>query len=177
MDEFNSGAPGMDEFAQTRGVDDLFEDEIVPIPTEQQNWEINEVPDDVQNPGGLDATSGRPRGSNRGSVHDGERGRGRARGRGGRSGTAFHDQGQKSEPTEPPAGTGENVTEINDQSLEDGEKPAKEGLAAPSKSSGASSKTDNPRVQAVRGDRSSTGGIKKVRIGKQNFLKSYTAYD
>lgn len=35
-----SDAGAVDEFAQTRGADDLFDDEIIPVPEEQQQNRI-----------------------------------------------------------------------------------------------------------------------------------------
>lgn len=144
----------VDEFAQTRGADDLFDDEIIPISAEQQVQQVEDVPEAEQKVEGDNAQDGtsasrRPRGYHRG----GERGRGRGRGRGGRGG---RDGGPKNE-------SGEKVDQGDKKddgqtAGESKEQPAKD-TATPSKPSGRS---DTPRVQAVRGDRSGTGGIKKV---------------
>ncbi|KAF3400600.1 hypothetical protein DPV78_005023 [Talaromyces pinophilus] len=166
-------AIAVDEFAQTRGADDLFDDEIIPItgdqeiqhvtetsaePEPQQNQQQQQQPTETatQEPA---PTSRRQRGHGRG-VHDGGRGRGRGRGRGGR-GSA--DTGPKREAVVVKEGTTEAVeapkevdtTEKSDDvATEEKKEEDAEGKAA---------KTENARVQAVRGDRSGTGGIKKVR--------------
>lgn len=145
----------VDEFAQTRGADDLFDDEIIPISAEQQVQQVEDVPEaeqKVEADNAQDGTSASRR--PRGAYHrGGERGRGRGRGRGGRGG---RDGGPKNE-------SGEKIDQgdkkDDGQTAEENKEQLAKDSATPSKPSGRS---DTPRVQAVRGDRSGTGGIKKV---------------
>ena len=160
-----SDAPAIDEFAQTRGGDDLFDDEIVPVPAAEQKPEpavhaepapIPVVESDAQ-PARTE-TSPRSRGGER-------RGRGRGRGRGGRG---SHNSGRRGDGVvkNKPA---ESATEREEKSAEgstpetpaEGDQTGKEDTtASDSKTAGA----EGPRVPAVRGDRSATGGIKKVAV-------------
>lgn len=166
-------AIAVDEFAQTRGADDLFDDEIIPITGDQEIQHVTETsaePEQQQQPTETATqepapTSRRQRGHGRG-AHDGGRGRGRGRGRGGR-GSA--DMGPKREAVVAKEGTTEGVEAPKD--VDTTEK--KEDTATEEKkeedAEGKAAKTENGRVQAVRGDRSGTGGIKKVR--PQEFIK------
>lgn len=163
-------ADAVDEFAQTRGGDDLFDDEIIPVATEEQ------VQTEVQPQGEapekqLETTSQtvpaqtptRPRGAEKG------RGRGRGRGRGGR-GASGNQRSEGGAKTNKPA---EDVIETEGgDSVEDSarEKPEKgpekdDDAASDSKAPSASNGSESPRVPAVRGDRSATGGIRKVGFG------------
>lgn len=170
-------ASAVDEFAQTRGGDDLFDDEIIPVSTEEQaqsgiepqkNTTAEKSPDDgggqavpAQTPHAqtphAQTPSPRPRGTERG------RGRGKGRGRGGRgtSGQRRAEGGSRgNKPSE-----GATETEGGD-GAEDSAKPEKaaeeDDAASDSKAPSASNGNEGPRVPAVRGDRSATGGIKKV---------------
>jgi hypothetical protein len=169
MAETVADALPVDEFAQTRGVDDLFDDEIIPISAEQQAQPVEHATGEqrTEEDTTQDETSAtrRPRGHYRGAP--GERGRGRGRGRGGRGGRPVQDGPPKSEALE------EKVDQVEKEAIQDGddqtteedkEQATKEDLS-PSKPSGHS---EAPRVQAVRGDRSGTGGIKKVWTGGQS---------
>ncbi|PWY83744.1 hypothetical protein BO94DRAFT_113646 [Aspergillus sclerotioniger CBS 115572] len=181
-----SDAPAIDEFAQTRGGDDLFDDEIVPVPIAEQKPEpevhaepapVPVIENDTQ-PARTE-TSPRSRGGER-------RGRGRGRGR---SGRGSHNSGRrgdgavKSKPTE-------SATEREDQSAKEstpetpaeGDQTGKEDITSSDpKAAGA----EGPRVPAVRGDRSATGGIKKlteeelsrrIAAAKENAAKKAAAH-
>lgn len=164
-------AIAVDEFAQTRGADDLFDDEIIPITGDQEILHVTETsvevgqqhqqqqqPTDTATPQPAPPTSRRNRGHGRG-VHDGGRGRGRGRGRGGRGSS---DTGPKREPV-----VIESATEAVEAPKEVDTTDKTDDVAEERKDEDAESKvakTENARVQAVRGDRSGTGGIKKVRF-------------
>ena len=160
---------GEDEFAQTRGGDDLFDDEIIPVSAEQQQVSSDVAPQEVpetinkpddtptESPAVSPAPIQTPTGPRRGGVRG--RGRGRVRGRGGRGSNApgrKDDGGNKKavEGTpEPEGGTIEaekKVEEKEDDASSESKGPASNGGA------------EGLRVPAVRGDRSATGGIKKV---------------
>lgn len=163
-------AIAVDEFAQTRGADDLFDDEIIPITGDQEIQHVTEtsVEPELQHQQQLQPTdtatqqpapaSRRNRGHGRG-AHDGGRGRGRGRGRGGRGSS---DSGPKREPV-----VKENATEAVETAKDVDTTEKKDDVAEEKNeedAEGKAAKTENARVQAVRGDRSGTGGIKKVRF-------------
>lgn len=167
-------ASAVDEFAQTRGGDDLFDDEIIPVSTEEQAQsgiepQENTTAEKSPGDGGGQAVPAqtphaqtpppRPRGGERG------RGRGKGRGRGGRgtSGQGRAEGGSRgNKPSEGAAET-EGGDGAEDSAREKPEKAADEDDAASdSKAPSASNGNESPRVPAVRGDRSATGGIKKV---------------
>lgn len=157
----------VDEFAQTRGGDDLFDDEIIPVATEEPVQ--TEVQPQVEAPEKLSESTSqtvpaqtptRPRGAEKG------RGRGRGRGRGGRgaSGNRRNEGGAKgSKPAESVAET-ESADSVEDSAREKPEKGTdkEDDAASDSKAPSASNGSESPRVPAVRGDRSATGGIRKV---------------
>ncbi|PYI05474.1 hypothetical protein BO78DRAFT_387733 [Aspergillus sclerotiicarbonarius CBS 121057] len=165
-----SDATVMDEFAQTRGGDDLFDDEIVPVPAAEQKPvpEVHEEPapapvveNDAQ-PARTD-TSPRSRGGER-------RGRGRGRGRGGRGSHSSGRRGDGAVKNKP----AESATEHEDKSAEastpetpaEGDQTAKEDTTAAA---------EGPRVPAVRGDRSATGGIKKPKLTEEELSRRIAA--
>lgn len=169
--------PQMNEFAQTRGADDLFDDEIIPVPAEEQVIEEHAQSDfqpqdealeerleklEIETQTSPAETPQRPR--------KGERGKGRGRGRGGRGGRI--SQGSNA-PERPDSGARSKLTENASEEIA----KSFEGLEAQDKTTeGAGSSLvndedacataengpDMPRVPAVRGDRSATGGVKKV---------------
>ncbi|RAL17351.1 uncharacterized protein BO97DRAFT_5106 [Aspergillus homomorphus CBS 101889] len=185
----------MDEFAQTRGGDDLFDDEIIPVTAEQQQQEqqslqTEDLHDYQQSfeesittttagyendlsPQGRTEIPTRPRGAER-------RGRGRGRGgRGGRRGSQNtgrrgdanvrinHNNHQRSAegPGEGAGEEGENKSPVEETAAAEreteqqaGEKPA-----------------EGPRVPAVRGDRSATGGIKKPKLTEEELSRRIAA--
>lgn len=116
----------MDEFAQTREDDLLFDDDIVPISEPQQvQGDVPEPASESQPPAesAAPAIPTAPATRGRGGV--------RGKGRGGRRGGAHNATGASEEPETVPA----------------------EGEPA----------TQTPRKEAsVRGDRTGTGGVKKV---------------
>lgn len=167
----------MDEFAQTRGVDDLFDDDIVPVTAQaeeipaEQDLSTDAYPAELVTPA-VEAhpyndnrnnavpPEYRKRGIGRGRAH-GERGRGRGRGfgRGGRdAGAATRDMGQEKGETPAPvpapanAEDQEHTDEKNESTPPNGEEDD------------LSKEPGKSKVYAVKGDRSGTGGVKKVRI-------------
>ncbi|RAH40827.1 uncharacterized protein BO95DRAFT_457076 [Aspergillus brunneoviolaceus CBS 621.78] len=149
----------MDEFAQTRGGDDLFDDEIIPVSAEQQQQmqlqeqqEQHSPPADDHHqqsfeesiaPATASTTIDRDV-SSPARTDTPSRSRGGRGGRGGRRGS--QNSGRRGDPNttaESPAG----------------EKPAAEG----------------PRVPAVRGDRSATGGIKKPKLTEEELSRRIAA--
>ncbi|KAJ5387886.1 hypothetical protein N7509_010427 [Penicillium cosmopolitanum] len=95
---------GMDEFAQTRGADDLFDDEIIPVSAEEQQVQTEVVvPEEVAPAPQVQEESPRvektasPRGETpqRGRGSERGRGRGRGRGKGGRGGRESQPVEQK----------------------------------------------------------------------------------
>lgn len=173
----------MDEFAQTRGADDLFDDEIIPVSAEQQAQtevvvqEAEPVPPEepvverapVEKPPAREDASQRSRGTERGRG----RGRGRGgRGRGGRGGRVENATQHKASTT-----AGEPKSERASVAVSEGEgareetatpeKPQKGLKEQPSQSEEATADAtangaEAQRVPAVRGDRSATGGVRKV---------------
>lgn len=170
--------PGLDEFAQTRGADDLFDDEIIPVTAEEQ--QVQPVPQPPPHPEPepqarkqaesklkLDTRShglpedGEAAGGRRHSgpvygdaprARGGERrGRGRGRGRGGRARESKRSDGARNIGDN---GTAESGAREEEDKAEAGEK-GEEGQEEPA---------EPHRVRAVRGDRSATGGVKKVLI-------------
>lgn len=132
----------MDEFAQTRGADDLFDDEIIPVAAEEQSQpepKLHETPEkqdntqpahDVptQQPQDQDANQGRKRG-----APLWQRGKGRTPGKS--------------------TGSPDDVAqEVNTEGVE-----TEDAKSGPKPSNGDASKHF-----AVRGDRSATGGVRKV---------------
>jgi hypothetical protein len=134
--------PAMDEFAQTRAPDDLFfDDDFTPIPEPVVEASPALAPAPAPSTAPPTAPQG-PANSTRG--RDGHRG---GRGRGGRRGGA-----QAPVPTGPAAAAAP-------------EGPANEN----SEADGATAETAKPpqtphKEGAVRGDRSGTGGVKRVCI-------------
>ncbi|GMF67409.1 unnamed protein product [Aspergillus oryzae] len=163
--------PAMDEFAQTRGGDDLFDDEIVPVaaesevPPEVQALEENvaSLSLETQTPPPRTETPPRSRGGER-------RGRGRGKGRGGRQGSQNPasrrgDGGSRAKSADEAAQTEKSSEEPSkDVSAETTEQAKKEDATSDSK---PSAEANGQRVPAVRGDRSATGGIKKENAARK----------
>lgn len=166
----------MDEFAQTRGADDLFDDEIIPVSAEEQQAQTEVVisePEPIQQeetpvvekqPPPRGDTPQRGRGGDRG------RGRGQGRGKGGRGlqesrwadpkrGESPRSKGSSKTPEPEMNWKTETATpdhpheEAKDQTGQ-GEEGKGEVIIA----NGA----EPQRVPAVKGDRSATGGVRKV---------------
>ncbi|KAL3470757.1 hypothetical protein BJX99DRAFT_238858 [Aspergillus californicus] len=177
----------MDEFAQTRGADDLFDDEIIPVAPEEQvipppepqsqplsqpQTQVMEYPEIGTGAGASDpvadyepATIPAPVDAQPRSR--GER-RGRGRGRGGRGRGAQQGPGQRRSDgsrnrpedfaAEPEIQTGEATEGPAEAPGDEVEDPSKEDAAA-----------EAPRVPAVRGDRSATGGVKKPKLTEEEL--------
>ncbi|KAJ6128708.1 hypothetical protein N7471_009925 [Penicillium samsonianum] len=180
----------MDEFAQTRGADDLFDDEIIPISTEEhqaqtevntrepepesQEVQVSEKPAPEQPiPRGETPQRGR-----------GERGRGRrGRGKGGRGGRESEQKRSESSPRkktpvnaaaadarEPGASKSKpEKPEKPEKPVEPKEQtgPVEEGNGEDLTATGAEAQ----RVPAVRGDRSATGGLRKPKLTEEELSK------
>jgi hypothetical protein len=172
MDGNYNSTISIDEFAQTRGVDDLFEDEIVPISVELQEYDntLNDGYRSEEN----DAVPRWPPADDQGSGHNEEINEGWGVGWEGQE----EDRGRKSESNEHVA---EQTVEAynNDyrgQPVEESEEdPARDVSGTPSRPSDTPNKAETPRVQAVRGDRSSTGGIKKPKLSEEELIQRMAA--
>ncbi|KAE8368645.1 hypothetical protein BDV27DRAFT_36784 [Aspergillus caelatus] len=172
--------PAMDEFAQTRGGDDLFDDEIVPVaaepevPPEVQALEENvaSLSLETETPPPRTETPPRSRGGER-------RGRGRGKGRGGRQGSQNPasrrgDGGSRAKSAADDAAQNEKSHEEPAKvvSAEATEQAKKEDATSDSK---PSAEANGPRVPAVRGDRSATGGIKKPKLTEEELSQRIAA--
>ncbi|EAW06642.1 uncharacterized protein ACLA_083370 [Aspergillus clavatus NRRL 1] len=170
-------APVIDEFAQTRGGDDLFDDEIVPVSVEGQVQaeipvpEENAAPVESQPSPRID-TPPRTRGTEK-------RGRGRGRGRGGRGSHRGRADGV------PRAKSIDNAVERGDNATEDSTRDTpvealeqltiEDETQQEAKSAGAAIGDEPPRVPAVRGDRSATGGLKKPKLTEEELSRRIAA--
>ncbi|KAJ5594966.1 uncharacterized protein N7459_001174 [Penicillium hispanicum] len=182
----------IDEFAQTRGADDLFDDEIIPVSAEEQQAQTEAViakPEPEPEPESVPApvaspskevspveNQPSPRGDTAPRGRGGERGRGRGRGRGkgGRGGlqdSIFADPKRAESPRSKSKGRPKAPEPEGDQEAEtaipeapqDGPKE-QPGLEEEDKGEVLIANGAEPqRVPAVRGDRSATGGVRKVR--------------
>lgn len=168
----------MDEFAQTRGDDDLFDDEVIPISSQPELVSVPE-PEPEQEPETYTSTPQQQeaqvqepvppqiaqdqRQEQPPAAQNRRRGNGRGRGRGnGRAG--------KARPVEPPSQIeqqteGDVSADGNQTQQPDNEEPPSgndngEDVSAEDKAKEAAT----PKVPAVRGDRSGTGGVRKVSI-------------
>ncbi|RHZ54373.1 uncharacterized protein CDV56_105084 [Aspergillus thermomutatus] len=178
-------APVIDEFAQTRGGDDLFDDEIVPVSADEQvQAEVQTPGENVaaiesQEPPRID-TPPRSRGGDR------RGGRGRGRGRGGRG---SHHSGRGRAEGGPRGKSTDNATEREDNRVEDAardtpvegseqstkEDETKSDAKSDAKPAGAANGTEAQRVPAVRGDRSATGGVKKPKLTEEELARRIAA--
>ncbi|KAF7591127.1 hypothetical protein BBP40_001966 [Aspergillus hancockii] len=169
----------MDEFAQTRGGDDLFDDEIIPVAAEA------EVPPEVQaleeNVATLtlDTQTSPPRTETPPRSRGGERrGRGRGKGRGRRgsqsSASRRGDGGSRAKSSEETTANEKSNEESAPEaaSAEVTEQSKKEDGNSDSKPAAEAS---GPRVPAVRGDRSATGGIKKPKLTEEELSQRIAA--
>lgn len=163
----------MDEFAQTRGDDDLFDDEIIPVSAEEQTEVVIQEPEPVPQEEPAVEKQPPPRGDTpqRGRGRDRGRGRGQSRGKAGRglqdSRWAEPDR-VESPRSKGPAQTPEpdtsrkTETAIPDKphdETKDQNGQEEEGKGEILIANGA----EPQRVPAVKGDRSATGGVRKVR--------------
>lgn len=155
-----------DEFAQTRGADDLFDDEIIPVSDDQRNQTEVIAPEpepekdvhipetaNVEKPSRGDAPQ-RGRGGERGR---GRRNRGR---RGGRESDQRRSESSSRKKTQPNAAA---VNARDASPMPDKAEESKDQPAAEEGNGDESAAADAQRVPAVRGDRSATGGLRKVR--------------
>ncbi|KAI9673019.1 MAG: hypothetical protein M1817_003183 [Caeruleum heppii] len=135
----------MDEFAQTRAPDDLFDDDFTPVPeptpVEQPPTPVPAPAEPVVNTALPDAPSGP---SSRGQ------GRGTRGGRGDRGGRAIRGRGGRRADTSQTEKAIDSKVEVEGNGDGPNEPP----------------KDSNPptRVEAVKGDRTATGGIKKPKL-------------
>lgn len=193
---------GMDEFAQTRGADDLFDDEIIPVSAEDQQVQTEVVvPEEVapapqvqvqeESPRVEKTASPRGESAQRGRGGERGRGRGRGRGKGGRGGRESQPTEQKRAESVPRKNgsaksglEGSRWATVEESSekpqavekdkeqeqTKEKDQPAEE---EESKTEVASSDgTESARVPAVRGDRSATGGVRKVSMLWDNSLRT-----
>lgn len=201
-----------DQFAQTRGDDDLFDDEIIPVSTEdmtavveedvitqemehmqlqQQEAELDmpDIPSDPspapikdvgrEREGGGYRSRGNGRGNRRGRG-DSERGRG-GRGRrtgGGKNNSHATPPGAHSQSKndgadvldggeQGTAGEGQEAHPSSPDAQDEGgdSKEGTESHSTPTRNSNENeSEPGTAKVQSVKGDRSATGGIKKVGL-------------
>ncbi|KAJ5323133.1 hypothetical protein N7452_011422 [Penicillium brevicompactum] len=189
--------PEMDQFAQTRGGDDLFDDEIIPVSAEDQRTQTEviahepepetpdvHIPETVTAPATSTSTSTATataeKSTSRGDApqrgRGGERGRGRrnrGKGRGGREA----DQGRsesssrKKKPSNSPAANARDASPMPDKTDESTDQPAAEEGNGEEGAVGA----DAQRVPAVRGDRSATGGLRKPKLTEEELSKRIAA--
>ncbi|KMP01286.1 hypothetical protein DIZ76_011287 [Coccidioides immitis] len=158
----------MDEFAQTRGVDDLFDDEIIPVAPSQVEVEYTDdvQPYDAAQPDAVSPQAPQeptPVDRNGGQYN---RRRGNGGGRGPRGG--LYVRGAKSTAT---VNRQQDETEstVNHESTsnQSDKEQAPAGATELTGADGGDPKQKEvvkPKVPAVRGDRSGTGGIKKPRL-------------
>lgn len=194
----------IDEFAQTRGADDLFDDEIIPVSAEQQQAQTEVVsPEPEPEPIPAPAPTSQeerssvekqppPRAETPQRGRGGDRGRGRGRGRGkpaqGLSESRFADpayfespprnkapRNKSSKPTAEPEPAPE-ARDVSPEKTQDGTKD-QEAPKEDDKGEDLNGTDAEPqRVPAVRGDRSATGGVRKVsasrasRCSRNNIL-------
>ncbi|KAJ9486537.1 hypothetical protein VN97_g6810 [Penicillium thymicola] len=197
--------PDMDQFAQTRGADDLFDDEIIPISTEEQQAQTEAITtepepesQEVQVPEKPASEQPVPRGETPQRGRGGERGRGRrGRGKGGRGGRESEQKRSESSPRKktpvktpvnaPAADSREaGASKSKPEKTEKTEKPVepkepkepKEETGPVEEGNGedqAVNGADSQRVPAVRGDRSATGGLRKPKLTEEELSKRIAA--
>jgi hypothetical protein len=175
----------MDEFAQSRGDDDLFEDDIIPIEVPEGQEQISTVVKQVQDISLHSAPKG-PAASTpsyRGYGYRGDRGRGRGgRGRGlGKVNSeqtnnpllqSKYAQPSTQSPSPPPPAGQSSVTQDEAPKPDDAASKATPAPSTTSEDQSTSTTAPAPptepstpaRPPAVRGDRTATGGIKKPKL-------------
>lgn len=177
----------MDEFAQTRGADDLFDDEIIPVSAEEQQAQVEVVvaaepePEPAprqeettieKQPPTRGDTSHRDRGGDRDRGRGRGRGQGQGQGRGKGRGLqdsrwADNKPAEKSPRLKGPKTAKEPGTPKQTEPTTPDKPKAGLAEAAGQDDEGqgedsVSNGTEPQRVPAVRGDRSATGGVRKV---------------
>ncbi|KAJ5686396.1 hypothetical protein N7536_009015 [Penicillium majusculum] len=187
--------PEMDQFAQTRGADDLFDDEIIPISTEEQQAQTEVIApepepesQEVQVPEKPAPEQPVPRGETPQRGRGGERGRGRrGRGKGGRGGRESEQKRSESSPRKKntvnapaadarEAGASKSKPEKTEKPVEP--KEPKEETDTVEEGNGedlAANGAEAQRVPAVRGDRSATGGLRKPKLTEEELSKRIAA--
>ena len=139
----------LNEFAQTRGADDLFDDEIIPVAAEEQPQPQVEVAETVEAP----REAAQPAHT---EAIDLSHGHGTQNAR--KRGAPLWQRGQRRTSISRSSGSADNHEA---QTVSPTEKAVQENDRAdsPAKPTDASA---NKHVPAVRGDRSGTGGVRKV---------------
>ncbi|KGO72482.1 hypothetical protein PITC_076590 [Penicillium italicum] len=185
----------MDQFAQTRGADDLFDDEIIPISTAEQQAQtevVTPAPEpevqEVPVPEKPAPEQPIPRGETPQRGRGGERGRGRrGRGKGGRGGRESEQKRSESSPRKktpvnaPAADAREaGASKPKPEKPEKSEKPveSKEQIGPVEEGNGedlTANGAEAQRVPAVRGDRSATGGLRKPKLTEEELSKRIAA--
>ncbi|KAJ5173310.1 hypothetical protein N7492_005903 [Penicillium capsulatum] len=191
--------PAIDEFAQTRGADDLFDDEIIPVSVEEQQAQTEVVapePEPESTPAPAPAVQEEqpflenqppPRGETPQRGRGGDRGRGRGRGRGkpaqGLNASRFADPAYAENTPRPKASRSKSSTntpepeptsEVRDASPEKSQAGAKDQEAPEEESKGDTlnaNGAESQRVPAVRGDRSATGGVRKPKLSEEELSR------
>ncbi|CAG8931325.1 unnamed protein product [Penicillium salamii] len=174
----------MDQFAQTRGGDDLFDDEIIPVPAEEQHRQTEVIARDpepegeeVHVPEAVATEKTTSRGDTPQRGRGGERGRGRRnRGKGGRGGREQDQKpsarsSRKKKETSVPAADARDASPKPDGTDESKEQLPVEDANGEEAAIGA----DAQRVPAVRGDRSATGGLRKPKLTEEELSKRIAA--
>jgi hypothetical protein len=183
----------MDEFAQSRGEDDLFEDDIVPIEPTEEPLEVETIAKQVKDisldtaPKGPAATTHYHRG------YDTRGDRGRARGGRGRGVDRVDSRQQSSSLLQSkyaPQSTQSNHTSTPSLPAINTPGPAKSVQGEPNTASvstagaeeqnqplpAAPTEPSTPaRPPAVRGDRTATGGIKKPKLTEEELTAKLAA--
>lgn len=142
----------MDEFAQTRGADDLFDDEVIPVSAEEQTeqsqpeLEVQETPDkhDGDSQPAPNEAAEPPREPQPKSK------------RGGRQ--IWRGKRRADRPVNKP---GETPGAENEMAEDSADRP-EERTGQDDDANKPSTDAANQHVPAVRGDRSATGGVRKV---------------
>ncbi|CAG8032463.1 unnamed protein product [Penicillium salamii] len=174
----------MDQFAQTRGGDDLFDDEIIPVPAEEQHKQTEVIArepepegQEVHVPEAVTTEKTTSRGDTPQRGRGGERGRGRRnRGKGGRGGREPDQRpsarsSRKKKETSVPAADARDASPKPDGTDESKEQLPVEDANGEEAAIGA----DAQRVPAVRGDRSATGGLRKPKLTEEELSKRIAA--
>lgn len=173
--------PEMDEFAQTRGDDDLFDDEIIPVSAQEQQTQTEaiapepkpapapvpaSVPEPKEAPEKPAAEKPIPRGETPQRGRGGERGRGRRNrgkgGRGGRESDSKRSESSQRRKGPAPAVETESHGDVGVSKPENATEGSKDQVGEVKEDDAEANGAEAPRVPAVRGDRSATGGLRKV---------------
>ncbi|KAJ6049733.1 hypothetical protein N7499_011678 [Penicillium canescens] len=183
--------PEMDEFAQTRGDDDLFDDEIIPVSAQEQQTqteaiapepepvpapvpdlkEVPEKPPAAEKPSPRGETPQRGRGGERGR---GRRNRGRG-GRGGRESDSKRSESSQRRKAPAPAIEAESHGDAGVSKPEKAVEASKEQSGEVKESDAEANGAEAQRVPAVRGDRSATGGLRKPKLTEEELSKRIAA--